>query len=358
MATVESLSSKKIDGRKLSHSQSEYIRIQSVKMVRVESKSPEEVIKTFGLHRANIYKWLASYDAYGFDGLKSTKSKGPPSKLTEKQKKQLARMLLKNPLQLQFEYALWTIDMITELIGRKFSVNYSKVQVGRLMKKLGLSRQRPLERAIQQDPQKVQDWLNKAYPAIRKRAKKEKREIYFSDEAGFHATAQYGSTWATRGETPIIKTSGKREKVNVISAINNKGKLRFMLYETAFNSDIFLQFLQRLLHKQKRPVTLIVDGHKSHFTKPVKEFVSATQGRLKIYQLPPYSPELNPDELVWNNAKQKVAKAKHTPSKKTFKEKVKGIMDEIKKNTKLTKAFFNEPNVVYAMQYLVFQSQN
>ncbi|MDE3213908.1 MAG: IS630 family transposase [Bacteroidota bacterium] len=318
-------------------------------MVRVENKSPEEVIKTFGLHRANIYKWLAAYDAYGFDGLKSTKAKGPTPKLTEKQKKQLTGMLLKNPLQLQFEYALWTIDMITELISRKFSVNYSKVQVGRLMKKLGLSRQRPLERAIQQDPQKVQDWLNKAYPAIRKEAKKGKREIYFSDEAGFHATAQYGSTWAKRGETPIIKTSGKREKVNVISAINNKGKLRFMLYETGFNSDIFLQFLKRLLHNQKAPVTLIVDGHKSHFTKPVKEFVSATKGRLKIYQLPPYSPELNPDELVWNNAKQKVAKAKHTPSKKTFKEKVKSVMDEIKQNTILTKAFFNEPNVAYAM---------
>lgn len=349
MASIEALSSKKVDGRKLSHSQSEYIRIQSVKLVRVENKSPEEVIKTFGLHRANIYKWLTRYDAYGFDGLKSTKSKGPTPKLTEKQERQLAWMLLKNPLQLRFEYALWTIDMITELILRKFSVSYSKVQVGRLMKKLGLSRQRPLERASQQDPQRVQEWLNREYPAIRKEAKKEKREIYFSDEAGFHATAQYGSTWAPKGETPIIKTSGKREKVNVISAINNKGKLRFMLYDTGFNSEIFIQFLQRLLHKQKTPVTLIVDGHKSHFTKQVKEFVSNTYSRLKIYQLPPYSPELNPDELVWNNAKQKVAKAKHTPSKKTFKEKVKGVMDGIQKNTTLTKAFFSEPNVAYAM---------
>lgn len=349
MSTIEVLSGKKVDGRKLSHSQSEYIRIQSVKLVRLENKSPEEVIKTFGLHRANIYKWLTSYDAKGFDGLKSTKSKGPTPKLTEKQEQQLATMLLKNPLQLKFEYALWTIDMITELIARRFSVSYSTVQVGRLMKKLGLSRQRPLERASQQDPLKVQDWLNKSYPCIRKEAKKEKRDIYFSDEAGFHATAQYGSTWAPKGETPIIKTSGKREKVNVISAINNKGKLRFILYDTGFNGHIFIEFLQRLLHKQKTPITLIVDGHKSHFTKEVKEFVSGSSGRLKIYQLPPYSPELNPDELVWNNAKQTVAKAKHTPSKKTFKEKVKDVMDDIQKNTTLTKAFFCEPNVAYAM---------
>lgn len=349
MPSLSPLSSKKIDGRKLSHSQSEYIRVQSVKQVRIENKSPEAVIKVFGLHRANIYKWLSKYDADGFEGLKSSKSKGPTPKLTAKQEQHLGKLLLKNPLQLQFEYALWTIDMITELISRKFSVSYSKVQVGRLMKKLGLSRQRPLERAIQQDPKKVEEWLQKQFPAIKQEGKKEKREIYFSDEAGFHATAQYGSTWAPKGETPIIKTSGKREKVNVISAVNNKGKLRFMLYEKSFNGTIFIQFLKRLMYNQKTPITLIVDGHKSHFTKPVKQYIATTKGQLKIYQLPSYSPELNPDELVWNNAKQKVAKAKHTPSKKTFKEKVKNVMNEIQKNTTLTKAFFCEPNVAYAM---------
>jgi transposase len=349
MQKTSDLSTSKLDGRKLSHSQSAYIRIQAVKQVRLEGKSPEEVIKTFGLHRTNIYKWLRKYDAFGFDGLKSKISIGPLPKISPKQEAQLAKLLLKNPLQLKFEYALWTIDMITELIQQKFNVSYSKVQVGRLMKKLGLSRQRPLERAIQQNPEQVTEWLKKQYPSIKKEAKKEGREIYFSDEAGFHATAQYGSTWAPKGKTPIIKTSGKREKVNVISAINNQGKLRFMLYDKNFNSAVFIQFLKRLMQNQKKPITLIVDGHKSHFTTVVKEYVASTKGRLKIYQLPAYSPELNPDELVWNNAKQKVAKAKHTPSKKTFPEKVKQVMTEIQKNKKLNKAFFCEPNVAYAM---------
>lgn len=212
MSTLAIVSTKKIDGRKLSHSQSEYIRIQSVKQVRLENKSPEEVIKLFGLHRANIYKWLSKYDANGFEGLKGTKAKGPTPKLTARQEQQLGKMLLKNPLQLQFEYALWTIDMISELVSRKFSVTYSKVQVGRIMKKLGLSRQRPLERANQQDPKKVEEWLKKQYPAIKKEAKKEKREIYFSDEAGFHATAQYGSTWAPRGKTPSSGQVAKGKK--------------------------------------------------------------------------------------------------------------------------------------------------
>ncbi len=103
------------------------------------------------------------------------------------------------------------------------------------------------------------------------------------------------------------------------------------------------------MHHQTAPVTLIVDGHRSHFTKAVKAYIASTKGQLKIYQLPPYSPELNPDELVWHNAKQKVAKAKHTLGKKTFKEKVRSVMKQIQNNINLVKAFFREPNVAYAM---------
>lgn len=349
MQKLASLTAKKLDGRKLTHAQSEYIRVQAVKAVRIKKQSPEDVIKTFGLHRTNIYKWLRWYDANGFTGLKSNKAKGPAPKLTDKQLLKLWVLLNKNPLQLKFEYALWTVEMVGQLIAEQFDVLYSKVQVGRLLKKLGLSRQRPIERAYQQDPVKVKEWLDKTFPAIKKEAKKQKRDIYFADEAGFHATAQYGTTWAPVGETPIIKTSGQRQKVNCISAINNKGKMRFMIFEERFTGLVFISFLKRLMHKQSNAITLIVDGHRTHFTKDVKAYIESLKGELKIYQLPPYSPEKNPDELVWNNAKQKVAKKKHTPTKQTFKEKVKATMTEIQNNTKLICAFFCEKNVSYAM---------
>lgn len=350
MQKIQHLIVRKLDGRTLSHEQSEYIRIQAVKAVRNKKQSPEDVIKTFGLHRANIYKWLKKYDKGGFAALSSSKSNGPSAYISVKQKQQLAKYLLKNPTQMRFEYALWTIPMVVELIAKKFNVLYSPEHVGRILKELGFSRQKPLERAYQQDPEKVADWLNKKYPAIKKEAKKEKRIIYFSDEAGFHATAQYGTTWSLKGKTPIIKTSGQRIKVNCISAISNRGKLRFMLYEKNFNSTVFIQFLKRLLHNAKNPVTLIVDGHSSHFTNKIKAFVAATKGKLKIYALPPYSPELNPDELVWNNAKQEVAKRKHTKTKKTFKKIVQEVISEIQKNTTKVKSFFCEKNVAYAMQ--------
>jgi transposase len=342
------LSSKKIDGRKLSHEESEYIRYQAVKAVRKDNKSPEEVIETFGLHRTNIYKWLRKYDEGGFTALKSNKAKGPTPRLTDRQLDRLSSILLKNPIQLKFEYALWTVDMVGELIASKFNVLYSKVQVFRILKKIGFTNQRPIERAYQQDPERVKEWLSKTFPAIQKEAKRQNREIYFADEAGFHATAQYGKTWAPKGETPILKTTGKREKVNCISAINNNGKMRFMLYEEKFTGAVFIEFLKRLMHNQTRAITLVIDGHRSHLTKKVKEYMASLDGKLKIYTLPPYSPEMNPDELVWNNAKQEVAKKKYTPSKKTFKEKVNGVMKEIQRNKKLVASFFYEANVAYA----------
>lgn len=341
---------KRADGRKLTHAQSEYIRKQAVRAVRIDNRSPEEVIKTMGLHRCCIYRWLNKYDAGGFAALNSSKAKGPQTKITEKQRQQLAKLLLKNPTQLSFEFALWTIQMIAELIEIKFGVVYSFVQVSHILKSIGFSKQRPLHRAYQQDPAQVEQWLKKQYPAIKREGKKQKREIFFGDEAGFHATAQYGGTWAPKGKTPIIKTTGQRIKVNCISAVNNNGSLRFMLYDGNFNSERFIEFLKRLLRKQTRPISLIVDGHSTHKTKKVKAFVQSTKGKLKLYTLPPYSPELNPDELVWNNAKQKVAKRKYqTDENNTFKEKVKSTMTEIQRNTKLLKSFYREPNVAYAI---------
>lgn len=279
MSNLAELAQSKIDGRKLTHGQSEYIRIAAVKAVRENKQSPEQVIQTFGLHRTAIYKWLRLFDTKGYAGLQSTKASGPPPKLTEKQQQRLAADLLKNPVQLKFEFALWTVNMVVELIERRYGILYSSVQVGRLLKKWGLSRQKPLESAWQQDPEQVEQWLQSQYPAIAQEAKKESRAIYFGDEAGFEATAQYGTTWAKKGETPVIEASGQRQKVNCISAISKQGRLRFMLYEEKFTALVFITFLMRLLHKQQQPVTLIVDGHRSHFTAAVQAYIDSTKGR-------------------------------------------------------------------------------
>ena len=147
----------------------------------------------------------------------------------------------------------------------------------------------------------MQQWLKHEYPRIRAAAKREKAEIYFEDESGVRSDFHSGKTWAITGETPIVRVTGQRFSLNMISAISPRGALRFMVVKGGVGAKVFIGFLKRLMHGQRRPVYLILDGHPSHRAKAVKAHVESLGGRLKLFFLPPYSPELNPDELVWND---------------------------------------------------------
>jgi transposase len=193
--------------------------------------------------------------------------------------------------------------MVRELIGREFGVRLSEVSVGRLLRKLGLSSQRPLYRAWQQNPGAVARWKAEEYPSIREQAAKVGASIYFADEAGVCSDYHAGTTWAPVGRTPVVATTGDRFGVNLISAVTAKGALRFAAYDGNLNGGVFIDFCRRLLHDTSGPVFLILDGHPVHRSKAVKAFAASTDGRLRLFFLPGYSPELNPDEWVWKNIK-------------------------------------------------------
>lgn len=338
----------KRDGRKLSHEISEFIRIEAVKRVIKGKESPEVVIKSYQLNRWNIYKWLQIYRKKGMNGLKSQKSKGRIPKVTEGEKKKLQNWLLKNPQQLNFNFGLWTLEAVQSLIKKKFRKAVSLWTVSRILSSIGFTRQKPLYRAWQQDPQKVQQWLTADYPRIKKEAKKEGREIWFGDEAGFKSTDHTGSTWGKRGKTPIVKTTGARFGCNSVSAVNNRGQLKFMIFQGTFSTNTFIYFLKRLLEKNDKKITLIVDGHPTHKTKKVKNFIATTNGKLKIEYLPPYSPELNPDEQVWRHAKGDIQRKSHTGPRE-FMQCISSKLHSIQKRKSLVKTFFSHPDVTYAM---------
>ena len=193
------MKTKELDGRRLDHKTREKIRIRAVKMVEA-GQSPEQVIKALGFHRSCIYEWIAKYREGGVKALETKPICGRPKKLKGQQVKKIYDIVTsKNPLQLKFEFALWTREMVRELIWCQFRVKMSPVSVGRLLKKMGLSVQRPLHRAYQQDPKKVQQWLEADFPAIKALAAKEKAEIYFGDEAGVRSDFHSGTTWAPKG---------------------------------------------------------------------------------------------------------------------------------------------------------------
>jgi hypothetical protein len=142
----------------------------------------------------------------------------------------------------------------------------------------------------------VKEWREKAYPEIQKLAKKVKATVYFGDEASVRSDYHSGTTWAPVGRTPVVETTGARFSVNMISAVSAKGQLRFMAFTGKMNVDRFVEFLQRLIYKAKRPIFLILDGHPVHKSRKVKDFVAITNDKLRLFILPPYSPHLNPDE--------------------------------------------------------------
>ena len=335
------------DGRKLDHKTLEVLRIRAVDRVG-EGAHPEEVAAALGLHRKTVYDWLAKYREGGKDALRARPVPGRPPKLGGPQLSRLYGLIVgRDPRQMQFEFALWTREMIREVIRREFGVALSVVSVGRLLGKLGLSPQRPLHRAYQQDPEAVERWKRETFPAIREEAGAAGAVIYFADEAGIRSDYHAGTTWSAIGQTPVVANTGSRFSVNMISAVSARGALRFAVYEGTTNAATFTDFCKRLLHDAAGPVYLVVDGHPAHRAAVTKEFAASTDGRLRLFFLPGYSPELNPDEWVRKNVKHDRIGKTGVTSKQDLKSKAIGALRRLQKRPGLVRAFFADPHLRY-----------
>lgn len=336
----------RLDGRKLDHKTLEAIRIRAVQAVQA-GQSPEQVIVAFGMTRAIIYRWLAAFNAGGWQALQAKKLFGRPPKLSASSVRWIYRTVVgKNPLQLKFEFALWTREMIRDLIKRQFGISMSVVSVGRLLAKLGLTCQRPLFRAYQQDPDAVNQWMEQEFPKIAAMAKAEHASVFFADEAGIRSDYHTGTTWAPRGQTPKVSATGARFGLNMVSAITRKGEMRFMVTDKTVNADIFCEFIDRLIHNRRNRIYLIVDGHPVHRSTKVKKHVESYNGRIRLIRFPSYSPETNPDELVWNSVKPKIGRS-FVSGPDMLKSKVVGALRWLQKSPCIIKAFFNHPELAY-----------
>ncbi len=238
--------------------------------------------------------------------------------------------------------------MIRALIAEHCGVRLSLVSVGRLLSQLGLSCQKPLWRAYQQDRSRVEQWLKREYPAIRAQAKREKAQIFFEDESGVRSDFHSGSTWAVKGETPIVRVTGQRFSLNMISAISPRGELRFMVVKGGVGAGVFIRFLKRLIHGAKRPIFLIVDGHPAHRAKAVTHYISTVSKRLRLFFLPAYSPEFNPDEQVWNDVKNNAVGRSRLEQPQDLHRTVVGRLRYLQKSPERVRSFFQMPETKYA----------
>lgn len=320
----------------------EFNRMQGVKMYR-HGMSAAEIAKIFDVSPRAVFQWVASFVNNGQAGLVAKTVPGRPPKLTADQLSRLAFLVRSNcPNQLSFEFGLWTLRLIRELIEREFKVRLSVPTVGKVMHSLGFSAQRPLHRAWEQDAVLVQSWLQNELPTLLQRAKKQESLVLFADEAGVRSDYHTGTTWGQVGQTPVVRRSATRVSVQMISAIGLNGSMQFMVHEGRGTAEVFLRFLQQLMLDAKQPIILVVDGHSIHKAKLIKDYVLATEGKLELVYLPPYSPQLNPDEQVWKNVKAEVAK-KPFGNKFDFRLVVEKALLRLQAMTHTVAAFFRHP---------------
>lgn len=338
----------KIDGRTLDHKTLEHLRLLAVKRVVEQGEKPSLVMDSLGLCRTTIYPWLREFKAKGWAALAESISAGPEPRLTERQRQQVRRWILgKDPRQHGFDFGLWTRRIVQTLIQEKLGVEFCLTSVGKLLASLEITPQKPLRRAYERDPEAVELWRRASYPQLKQRAKRLGATIFFLDEAGFQSDPPLGRTYGLKGQTPVVPSSGQRQSLTVISAGTASGGFWAVTYAGKLDAETFVEFLRDFLKGRRPKVFLVVDGHPAHKANVVKAYVAALKGRLELHFLPPYAPDLNPDEFVWNYMKNNGVSKKPLKQNESLRKRVEQDLTDLQGNKVLVASFFSAASVAY-----------
>ena len=331
------------DGRSINRDVLEHLRMQAIRLWH-KDKKVKDIAADFGVTPAAVYKWVKDYKKKGFAALKKRKAKGAEPKLSVKEVKKLVKMIRKTADNYGFDSPLWDCKKIQRLVLEKFKKSLHFSNVWRLLRKLGLSPQKPKRRAIERDEKEVKAWIRNEWPKILAHARRWQAILYFQDESAVRLTAMLGTTWAKKGKTPIVRVTGKKGTIGVTSAISPAGRMVFRLEKEYVNSVMHIEFLKQIQKNHlHRKVIVIEDKAPPHIAKEVAQFLETQKKRFAVYFLPSYSPELNPDEHVWAYLKGFKLKAHQAKTLKEFKPLVLSKMRSIQKDSSIIPSFFYGP---------------
>jgi len=313
-------------------------------------EKPSVVSRVLGVPQRSIFRWIAQYRHGGYHALREGQRSGRPRKVNDAVMKWLYDAItLGDPRQHQFSFCLWTLGIVRVLLNQEFGIALSKSGVSRLLGHLGLSPQRPIYRSYKRDPKEMKRYLDKTFPGLRARARRIGAQIFFVDEAAVRSDAHRGTTWGKIGQTPEVEDSGDRFGLKLISAVSPRGDMRFACFEGKMNGRRFVEFLKKLQTDVGGPIIVIADNASYHTGGDVRRYVAETQKEVTVENLPSYSPELNPDEQVWNHTKARMAKL-FIATKDEFKHAVLGILFSIQRSKELIRSFFQLPDTKYAAE--------
>ncbi len=310
-----------------------------------------EAVRAFGVSENSIRNWKARYAFGGVEGLESRRpgrKVGEQRKLSPDEEQALIEAIIAHePDQLDLDGKLWTCRKVAELTRRHFGVSFTERGMAKLLRRRGLSFQRPDRRAIEANPEAMAEWVQTTYPALAKRAKNEGAVILFADQVGVRPDHLSGATWGRVGQTPTVARTGKRFSLNAMSAISPRGEMRFTVFAGGFDTTEFLTFCKRLITGYDTKIHLVVDGHPAHRSKATKKWMTDHADEIELHYLPAYAPHLNPDELVNADLKRTLAD-KTLVNRDQMDLAVRSFFRRVQKLPQRIRAYFQAPHTIYA----------
>ena len=340
------------DFRSIGRAAQEELRRRALVLIEQRGLSQAQVAEVVGVQRQTVNIWLQRYRAQGADGVLDGRRVSPrrgKGLLTAEEASRIQGWISdRTPDQLKLPFALWTSRAVRDLIALRFDKQLGLSTVQLYLQRWGMTPQKPLARARERRPAAIAAWLEQHYPAIAKRAKAEGAAIYWGDETGISNQDQVGRSYAPKGQTPVLVRTAKRITQSMISAVSNRGLMRFMLYEAALNADRFIAFLRRLSKDAGQKVFLIVDNLKVHHAAKVKTWLSQHAHEIELFYLPAYAPDHNPDEYLNNDLKQKLRQKPQPGSKDALLKNTRAVLRAIQRSPARIKAYFKPQPVRYA----------
>lgn len=337
------------DARHLSPSAQEALRYRVVNAVE-NGMSKSEAARVFKVSRTAVHHWTKATAIEGSKALKAKKrGRRPCSRLLPHQAATAVRLMeQKCPDSLGLPFYLWTREAVQQFLAERFELSVSVWTVGRYLKRWGFTPQKPLRRAYEQDNKAVKQWLETEYPQICRTAQREGAEIHWGDEMGVRSDYQAGCSYGRQGQTPVVPATGKRFHCNLISTITNRGKLYFKLFTQRFDARVMLDFLRRLNSQCERKIFLIVDGHPVHRSKQVRQWLEKHEDSIRLFFLPSYSPELNPDELLNHDVKANAVGRQRPQNQAEMIDNLRSYLRSTQRQPTIVQNYFREKHVAYA----------
>jgi transposase len=339
------------NAKRLTQEEQYGLRKSIIRLLR-KGLTPEEVSTMLDVSRSHVYATKKTYEEKGIEGLKPGKRgrrKGAKRIMTPEQEREIQRMIVdNNPEQLRLPGCMWTRENIRDLIKRKYGIEMPLSTLGYYLERWGFSVQRPIKRAYKQDEKKVTDWVEHEFPGIKERAREENAEIFFGDETGIQNTSNYAKGYAPLGQTPVVRVEAKKMKINMLSAVSSRGKLRFTLYKDNMDAGKLIDFMSRLVKESEKKVFLVLDNLRVHHSKKVMAWLEKYRDEIELFYLPPYAPEYNPGELLNADLKRAVGKRSMPRSQDELEHNVRSHLKAVQLRPCKIRSFFSFKTTTYA----------